>query len=285
MAHRAGAIGSKTRPRGAFPRELFRWYATIHAYAARKQLVREGDTTQLNRARPGLLRDDLHGVLYTRGQPLDGVPVSGAFLTAILLTGPETDAALQFGHVQVMARLGKRYRFFPTAPWLDRRRPEITRPEALASSLLTRTARRRLPGAWVRQQSAPDAPATLGGPGAKVVLTLTRTAGGQLIEAVRKVGPTSALTLLVDLDPEADAILVWEPGETTRDAIARPGGTGARIAGNSLMIAPGVDANGARGGEGGFALLLTKQTWDEVLSAIERRRPIEVSGSEDWVSS
>jgi hypothetical protein len=152
---------------GAYPTAPLDLYRTIHAYAAKKQVVSEGDATQLDRSHDGLLRRDLHGVLYTPGQPLAGVSVSGPFLTALLVTGPELDAATQFGHVRLMAILGEKYRFFPTAPWLDRRRAEVTQPEAMASSVLAKVQRRRLQGARVRHDAPADAPGRMGAAGAK----------------------------------------------------------------------------------------------------------------------
>ncbi|APR82809.1 Hypothetical protein A7982_08158 [Minicystis rosea] len=254
----------------AYPRTLLELYATIHGFAQQKQIVHEGGMTRINRSRPGMLRDDLHGILYTPPQLLDGVKATGPFLTGIFVTGPEQDAIDRFGHARFMALLGKRYRFYPTTPWLDRKRPELTRPEKMASSVLAKAGRMQVGHAYVRRE-------TTSGGGAKVVFTLQRKAGQRLTEAFGELGAAQiGMALYVDVDPEADALLLWEPGQMEAAGIAKPGATGARLAGGFLLLATGTEEDGAKPIEDGFGLLLTERTWAAVRAAIAEGRPIQV---------
>ena len=106
----------------------------------------------------------------------------------------------------------------------------------MASSILARAQRYRLRGASVRFEAAPGAPGQIGALGSKVVLTLTREAAKRFVEGSRTLGPEMGLAVLVDVDPEADSIFTWEPGQTKAEAISMPGATAQRVAGNFLVI-------------------------------------------------
>jgi len=281
------ALSVKREPgeaESAYPRGPLALFEVVHGYAARKVLVQEGGSSQLDRARPGLLRDDLHGVLYTPSQSLAGMSAPGPYLTAILLTGPELDAAQQFGMLRMMTRLGEKYRFYPTAPWADLRRAELARPEAMADSFLGRVARLALYTASARQESAPGREGSFGGPGARVVLRLRSAARPGIDEALTKLDADEAVALLLNLDPEADAAMTWTPGQTSPSAIAKPGAKGARIAGNFVVLAPGVDRDGAQGLEDGFSVFLTRASWQKVRAALAQGQPVEVPPSGDLMA-
>jgi len=262
---------------GAFPRQLLDLYSTIHHFAAQGQYVGEGGVTKIDPRQQGLLRHGFHGVLYTPGQSIDGVETPSSFLTAIILSDPELEVALQFGSVRMMSLLGKHYRFFPTAPWLDRRRDPIVSPDVMNSSILTNVAGYRLFGACVRMDTPPDRVGQVGG---RVVLTLTRSAARSLVNDLKALGPDISLGVLVDLDPEASSILVWEPEHGT-SAISQPGATGDRFAGNFLLIVNVSDNDGANLVEDGFGLFLRQETWARVRRALEEGRPLEVPGTGD----
>ena len=261
----------------AFPRAPIDLFASIHHFASTGRFVREGGSTRLGAGGPGFLRPDLTGILYTPSQRLAGVATPSAFLTAMVLTGPELQVAEQFGHLRVMTLLGNQTRFFPTAPWLDRRRAEFVRPEVVAGSVLTKVARVRTAGASVHREVG--APPT-GAAGAKVVLRVRRGAAQGLAEGIASVPANRGLALLVDMPPDADAAMVWTPGSHEAQAIAAAGATGARIAANFLMIAPGVDSDGAREIEDGYGLMLTQSSWDRLRAAIASGSPIELAGAD-----
>ncbi len=269
-------------PEAAYPRELLHLYEDVFRLAGQKKIVDEGDFTRLGDEGPGLLRSDFRGVLYTPPQRLEGVTTSGPYLTAIVVTAGEVDAAATFGFVRIMALLGQEHRFFPTTPWLDRRRPEIAGPQALSSSLLAKMRRVRLKSGSVRQEAAPGGkPATLG-QGATVVLRLEPEAKEELAQILAQVPPEEPVAFLVNPDPEADACMTWRPGQRAPVAIAAPGAVGARLAGNFIAFVPasGVDS-GAQGIEDGFSVLLAKESWEKVRAALVRGEPITIPGAGD----
>jgi hypothetical protein len=265
----------------AFPRMLFDLFRIIEDCAANGQIVTEGGFTRLNPAMPGLVRDDFHGVMYTSGQRLAGVEAREPFLTAIALTGPETQVAEQFGMVRVMALLGEHYRFFPTAPWIDRNRPEIAHPESAATSILNQLPRFRVSGVRARYETPQS---VIGEPGTKVVLTMTHGAAKTLLEGFRHLGSDIGVALLLELDTEADAIFVWHPGQAGAFVIVKPDTHGRRVAGNFVAISNGAKTDGSSVIEDGFGLMLTRETWKRFHAAIERRSLFELSGASDGFS-
>lgn len=228
----------------------------------------------MNPAKPGILRDDFHGVLFTPPQSFPGVASAGPFLSAILLTGPELEVAQRFGHLRLMATLGRARHFYPTVPWADRGRRQIVDPSALGGSVLESLRPTHLHGASVRlEQASASEPL---GPGSRVVLRLRPSAASRLGAAFEKLGVESGYVMSMDLDPEADALLAWSPGDTSLSVIGLAGSKCARIAGNFLVVAPGLESDGVTCVEDGFTLRLTGASFGELRSAIEGHRPIEI---------
>jgi hypothetical protein len=260
-----------------YPRTVLDLYRSIHAAAKQKRLVTEGGTTKLTGSAP-LVRDDLRGIVYTAWQPFTGVEAPKRALTGILVTEPELQVVERYGELRFMALLGQRYHFFPTTPWLDRKRTEITRPDAMTGTLLARFTPLRAPGTWVRRDGPPGAP---GGPESKVVLTLTDEAARQILPMLDKAGGEIAITLVVDLDPEADALLVWDPKSTGPAAISMPGAKGVHVAGNFLVLAagPGVPADMARIAEDGFGVTLSPASWAQVRAGLDARKPVDIASA------
>lgn len=267
-----------------FPTAPLDLYRSLHGHASRGNVVREGDASQLNPGQPGLLRADFHAVLYTPSQALEGVSSPGPYLTALLITAPELAVAQRLGHLRLMALLGQRYRFYPTAPWADRKRPEITRPEAMASSIIARMPVLHLAGASARLEPGAAAGDAAVAPDGKVVLRLGKEAANDLLEAIGQRGAESAFTLSMDLDPEADACLVWSPGQQALSAISMPGGTSARISGNVLLIAPAGEDDGVKLIEDGFGLLLTPASWARLRTALAAHEPLTLPGTGDLLA-
>jgi hypothetical protein len=259
---------------GAFPRAPLDFYRTLHRLALEKRFVEEGDVTQLDPHGPGLLRDDFHGILYTPPQKLEGASTPAPFLTAVVVTEAELEVIARYGHLRFMAILGDRYRFYPTTPWADRERSPITGPEAMASSFLTRLPPVHLRGASARLEPPPGGPTF--GEGASVVLRLRAEAAKALLADIEQRGPDSAFAFSMDLDPEADACLVYSPGSRTPGAISAPGATGARISGNMLAMAPEAQEDVVRAVEDGFGMSLTNATWTRFRAALSAREPFSL---------
>ena len=151
--------------RGAFPRDLLELYAIIHHFAGQGRLVDVGAATTLPPGEGLLGRGDFRGVLYAPPQVLPGVRVKAPSLTGLIVTQGEVEVAQQLGVVRLMARLGKHYRYFPTAPWVDRDRPELCSPGTMEESLVAKSPRLCLYAASVRQESRTASRERHAGPG------------------------------------------------------------------------------------------------------------------------
>jgi hypothetical protein len=253
----------------AFPRELLGLYATLHRFAHEGKVVEAGGVTRLGPSGPGFLREDLRGILYIAGQAIAGVPIERPFLTAIICSGAECDVASRLGHVRLLSLIGRHYAYFPTAPWLDRRRAELVRPEAMASSVLNNVRTMVAPTAAARMEAG-------GGAGSRIVLKLRRAKASALDAALAQIPPAQAVALLVGLDPRCDAALVWSAGQREPSAISAAGSKGERIAGNFVLLVPGVAEDGARILEDGFSVMMTASTWERFRAALAARTEFDV---------
>jgi hypothetical protein len=277
---------------GAYPRDLLALYEAIYQFASRRQVVDIGNITALDPQRSQLLgRKDFVGVLYTPPQAFEEIRVGVPSLTGIILTGNELALSQRYGMVRVMTMLGKRYRFFPTAPWADRDRSELCLPSEMQSSILS-----NLPGidvleASVRQERPEVSRTERPGPRdlrdqsvelgtGRIVLRLRPGAADSLRDATTNVPEDSVLTLLVGPEPSMEACLSWQPGQTTPAAISLSGASTGCVAGNFISFIPKQDADGGVLAEDGFVISLRTETWRSVRDAFTTGRFIHLPGSE-----
>lgn len=253
-----------------YPRDLLVFYRVVHALARAGRLVDVGDITRIRPDRPGFLgRDDFRCIIYGPYQPLGGIPAPGPSLTGLIVTCNESDA-LAFGLTRVMARLGQAERFYPTAPWADRERAEVIGAGGNATSFLERLPRVRLRDGWARRE-----------PDGKVVLTFGEGAREQVRRILAELPARKAFGLLVTVDPEADACLVWQPGQEESTAIAAPGSRGERVAANFVAFAIGLEPETITLIEDGFVVAITEATWERVRSALAKNAPLSLPELED----
>lgn len=215
--------------------------ATIAQLAADGRVVGPGDYTELGPR--GFLRSDLRGFAYQIAQPLDGVVLPPGTLSCIGLLTAELEVAKRFGALRVLARLGRDSAFFPTALWCDPERTAVASPDE--ASILDGVASALFPGVTVTLQ------------GRAIHLVVPRRVAPQLAEALPSLPANAALALLATLAPDADACLVWSPGQVGAQAISPAGSQAARMAGNFLLLVPEQRADGGNPFEDGFAYLLT----------------------------
>jgi hypothetical protein len=255
----------------AFPRELLGFYSTAHRLAAEEQIVDIGGFTEIADSSPVLLgRSDFRGVLYTPPQELEGISIDAPFLTSLIVTRDEMRLARDCGVLRVMSQLGRQYRFYPVPPWADRARRCLPVNALTTGSLLHKMPRARIPGGSLGLEQARG----------RLVLTLLPGALSILKEVLEDPQADHPMALITDLDPAADALLAWSPGQKQPEAISMPGATGARVAGSFLLIAGGHDHDEGQLFEDGFSLLFTEATFRRVKEAILGEKPAsaEVSG-------
>jgi hypothetical protein len=135
-------------------------------------------------------------------------------------------------------------------------------------SVLTRTARASIPGlALVAEDGI-------------VRVGLSPSAATSVSKALDATAEGAALALLAWPTGDSDGCLVWSPGQDTPAAITPPGSTGRRLAGHFVLLLPGVDEDGARIVEDGFAAMLRKESWKRARDALAHGTSCSVPASD-----
>ncbi len=255
----------------AYPRDLLDVYRDIQKLAEQGRLVDIGGITGLTKSLLG--RDGFRCIVYTGHQRLEGIPVESPSLTALIVSCDEMRFTLHYGLTRLMARLGYRERFYPTAPWADPARAEVASPTE-PQSLLTRM--RTLPfykGAVIREKSGKVLLKML--PGAKELLRDLRARADSPDLLAQDM-----LTLLVRVDPSADGCFVWQPGQQSQGAITRFR-SGDRLSANFINFAvlEGDRVHDeSRLFEDGVTLLISRRTWAAINDALTQGSPLALPG-------
>ena len=270
---------------GGYPRDLSGLLSMIHQVALQGRAVDWGAFTSFSPSEAGFIgRRDLKGVLYTPDQKFDGVPVHDPALTCVLLTEEELRVAQSHGRVRVASLFGARYRFFPTAPWLDRHRKDVVTVQGMEKSVLGKMARLPLDGAVVYQSGHAISRESINQTGdlkseivsyseQRFVLELAPPTADILREFFDQAPPDVAPAFLTNFDPFADAYRYWSTARREASSISLPGSRGRRIAGNFIAFVPEQDDDAILVVEDGYAALLTDQSWADVRSALLKREP------------
>src|SRR5262249_32641235 len=146
------------------------------------------------------------------------------------------------GVLRILGELGAAHRWFPTAVWVDRKRPPLETPEATRrESLLAGLLSASIPGVRVSQIAKCPARHEVAQPhlpgdsalkfdAPEVVLSIPRSSASMPREGLEGVQSDAALALIGGLDPAARASLVWLPGSRGCQVIGHDGQSGREIA-------------------------------------------------------
>jgi hypothetical protein len=88
----------------------------------------------------------------------------------------------------------------------------------------------------------------------------------QLLSGVRALPASAPFALLTRPAPNANAILVWTPGQEGISGISPDGSDGSLLSGSSLMVVPGGQRDQIRPFEDGYSVRFSTESW-ELLSA------------------
>jgi hypothetical protein len=235
----------------------------VNQLAEQGQLVNEGDFTEFGTT--GFLgRSDLRALVYLPPQPLAGVEVPSRLLGAILLTHEELEVLKHLGVTRVIAHLGRAYSHYPYPPWSERSRASLVSMSTMQESILARVPRLRGPGIRVCQEEN------------QISLRLLPQAGEFLCSKLEQFPSNTVLALLTELDPTANACMVWQPGQSTLEAIASPNTDGSRISGCFIAFVPQQAEDRGQVVEDGFIMLLTDASWILLRQAIESGHSVSV---------
>jgi Domain of unknown function (DUF3480) len=243
-----------------FPREpvgLFKYFFEI---AQQGHTVDVGGFTQF--AEPNFFGRHL---TYIEPQTIVGIELPVHAITALLITEDEVLTVQQFGITRVMSRLGFASRYYPCPPWSERKRPGISFAATLEQSILRRIGYiGSLKGLHVNIEAE------------EVHVRLNPASTTELQHVLEQTPTDEILLLLPDLDVNANACLVWEPGQDKPFAISPEGSDGSRIGACFLMICPEQNHDHVHQVEDGITVLLTDATWASVREALLAQNSLRI---------
>lgn len=255
----------------AFPDAPLHFFQQISQLAEKGRQVNEGDFTEFGAA--GFLGcSDWRALLYIPAQPLVGVEMPSPLLAAILLTHEELEVLKNLGVTRVIAHLGRAYNYYPCPPWSERSRTSLVSMSTMQESIVARVPRLRGSGIRVSQEAN------------HIFLQLLPEAGEFLRSKLDQFPLNIVLALLTELDPTANACLVWQPGQVNPEAIASPNSQGSRISGCFIAFVPQQAEDKGQVFEDGFIMLLTDTSWILIRQAIKSGNSIFVPATTNGLS-
>ena len=211
------------------------------------------------------------GVAFVEAGELDGIEIGEPHLTAIPLFESEVEAYLGFGPPRVLARLGKHFRHFPFPPWWVPGREVVAALPGDEQSLLGRVPRLRTRYLCARIDGGPQAQLRR-----NLVFREHPEERASLVASLARLPEATTFALIPRIDPEADSMFVWVPGQADRCAIAPEGSQGQRTGLCGVLVAfPAKEDNWVEH-EDGAALWLTNETWSRLRDAIRDGAELEL---------
>jgi len=242
-------------------RELTRFFVTVLDWARERNLVDAGGVTRFGKR--GMFAGSSNGFLYADARPIRGVTMPGRALAAILVDAAEAETALAHGVYRVLARLGEQSSCFPFPLSSDLSRRSVASPRE-GESALSKLSRTRAPGVHFVIE------------GKQLRVRVPKLARGILSRGVGALDSGTPFVLLTEPAANADALLVWHPGQTEPKATYAEGSEGARLTGGCLAVVPGGQKDEIRVLEDGYSLLLSHDSWGALASALLGERTISL---------
>jgi hypothetical protein len=246
--------------------ELSRFFATVYNWAREGHIVDSGELTHFG-ARGPFGRSN-GGLLYVNARPIRGLDLSARALAVVFVDEPEVRLAMSYGAYRVLARIGESQRHFPFPIWSDLSRPSVANARD-ADSLLAKVAKTRTRGATFVVE------------GERVRVLLLPSVRKELLRRVASLPTGTPFALLTEPAPNANAVLVWHPGQTEPKAITASGSDSSRLSGCFLMVVPGGQANQTRAFEDGYSLLFSNDSWANVAAALVEGRGLKMRMADD----
>jgi hypothetical protein len=247
------------------PKAPLQFFIQVLQFAQAGRTVGSGAITELGGT--GLLGH--RGIVYTSHREVYQDVDFTDGLAAIPLKDEEIEAAKAFGVTRILSLLGQAYRHYPWPPWADRTRPGLPLARLMEESILVQLNRIHAPGMTVCLERD------------RIVLRLTQGASTQLLNQLAQFPTSAPLVLLTELESSADGCLVWKPGQTQPKAITVPNGTGARLSGCFLALAPGQPVDEGQVVEDGLMMTLRDRSWQAIRDGLRNLSPVEIRAGND----
>jgi len=234
-----------------YPMDPLGLFLTVRQYAEQGSFVTEGDVTEFGET--GFIDTKFRAMAYLRPLGIAGMEEPDSVLSCVLLTDDELEIARRFGLTRVLSLLGYSFSHFPCPPWVDRARTSAvndTMKQDMDKSILAKVPQFAIPGVRVQ----------LAGTTLRIRCPLGLQDG--LNELLTQIPTEAPLVVSTELDPDANALLVWQATmENGPSAITPPGSDGSKVCGCSVLIFPEQDESNAQVVEDSFLLSLATPDW------------------------
>ncbi len=249
-----------------YPMDPLGLFLTVKQYADQGSFVGEGDVTEFGDS--GFIDTKFRAMAYLRPLGIAGIEEPGSILSCVLLTEDELQIARRFGLTRVLALLGYTFSHFPCPPWVDRHRNSVITDEmkeGMDKSILSKVPQFAIPG--VRVQLA----------GTTLSIRCPIGLHEGLNELLKQIPDEAPLVVSTELDPDANALLVWQATmENGPSAITPPGSDGSKVCGCSVLIFPEQDESNAQVVEDSFLLSLTTPDWIKLRAGLMNGEEVKV---------
>jgi hypothetical protein len=235
--------------------ELARFFTTVHAWARAGSVVDEGGFTQFGER--GLFGRAHCGLLYADARAIKGVDLPERALAAIFVNAQEVRAAVDFGTYRILTRIGAQLRLFPYPTWGALDRPNAMSPRETESAL-SKFARVRVRGAHFMVEDN--------------CLRLSLPSEIEnLLDGVGSLATGASFAVLTRPASEANAVLLWRPGQQDTAGLSPDGSDGSRVSGSCLLILKGGGADQVRPFEDGYSVHFSADSWHRFHAALVAR--------------
>lgn len=241
-----------------YPMDPLGLFLTVKQYAEQGNFVTEGDVTEFGES--GFIDQRFRAMAYLRPLGIAGLEAPGSMLSCVLLTDDELEIARRYGLTRTLALLGYSFSHFPCPPWVDRDRKSVVTDQVkqdMEKGILAKVPNFAIPGVRVQLSGT--------------TLSLKCPVGLHegLNELLKQIPEEAPLIVSTELDPDANALLVWQPTmENGPSAITPPGSDGSKVCGCSILIFPEQDESNAQVVEDSFLLSLATPDWLKLRKAL-----------------
>jgi Smad anchor for receptor activation-like, C-terminal len=258
-----------------YPTDPFDIFAALYPLAAGGKLGGEGGHARFAGA-PFLGRTDVAGILYTRPDPLRSASAQAEGLLLVPLTEAELQVASKLGHLRMLGILGAHYGLYPWPVFFDRARPSLVPGPEEWHSVLSLMILVRIPGVRVAASMAGSGAQWVGGGNLEV--SLPRARQDEIAEALLENGDSS-VALFAELDPAANGLAIFRPGQNGPTAIKAGRNSVSRVSGNFVSFLSGAAlSDSARLYEDGFAVMLTSDSRRALADALRTGHDLDRPG-------
>jgi hypothetical protein len=215
------------------------------------------------------------GVLYLPLPPEGPAELPDPYLCAVPLFGPEADAVVRLGHPRIAGRIGLHFRTFPCAWWWPAGRGVVAAFPGDEASILWQTPHGSLRGLYARVDGGPRHEDRR-----RLLLRVDRPGRETLRTVLARATDRVVGFLVPGLDPDADSLMVWIPGDPVPTAIARGAFPGLRTGLCFVGLGFPADRDEWAQIEDGAVALLTAPSWSRLRHAVEQGEPTELPMSD-----